>query len=645
MVRMLAAAVLGAALLVWLVVGSLTDRNVQNAVARDGLDKALHWGVYIASHIPDIETIFATGMTTQAQRDAIVGMREMGDVFRFALYNTDGRIVVLSDEDFDMSHMGVGARIDPEPMHVLTTGSPIVEVFDGSDTPERPTVFAEAYVPVINVYGQTIGIAHVYVDATRTVAYFSDSFESFGLLVSVLSAVLFMVPAAGFGFQKIRAERSRSEAEYLSKFDALTGLLNRNEFTQRCNAALEECRLGAVLFLDVDNFKSINDTYGHAIGDAYLEQIAKCLSGDAQTGDFVARFGGDEFVMAIRDRDQSAVSCRVRRILESCAAPLCVGESKIAGSTSIGIAMVPEGGTLEEAMLQADAALYHAKAAGRNQYALYGNDMGDAIRRRNRLERRLKDALKHEQFTIEYQPLVEGGNFDVIGYEALLRLKDIDGTPVSPMEFIPLAEEIGAIEEIGAWVLKEATRTVAQLPGTPKVAVNLSVAQFRSGKLCDTVLEVLAAAGLPANRLELEITESLLLDETSEIAHQIDRLQEIGVTIAMDDFGTGFSSLGYLWKYGFDRIKIDRSFVSGLDSDTERSLKIVETVILLGKRLGMQVTAEGVETQQQSDLLAELGCDVLQGFHFGRPSALIASAAHSPEARSSDPPAPLISVG
>lgn len=622
MFRRIAVIIIVVSTTVWLLVSLLAEASVQKAVSRDAVDKALHWGSYMSSNISGLEDLIATGKPTDQQRHHIRELRQLGDVFRFKLFDAKGRLVLISDESFISNPQGVASAFDPEPLEVLRTGVKSVDVFDGTNKPDRPDLYAEAYIPLTDRDGRIYGVVEVYVNETNTQAYFAESFKNFGLIISAISALLFLVPAAAFGVQRQLAERSRSEADYLARFDMLTGLLNRTEFTRRSEALIARGELTALLFLDADKFKAINDTHGHAAGDSYLEHIGRTLSSSTDPDDLVCRFGGDEFVIALSNATHDQVTRRVRTLLGLCARPLEVGGRSLTCSVSIGVSFLDKATGLEQATAQADAALYHAKAAGRNQYAFYGEDMGEEIRRRNRLESRIREAAERNEFTLEFQPLVAATGHDLIGFEALMRLELADGTPIPPSEFIPLAEEIGVIDEIGEWALLEAMQKVAQHPGTPKVAINLSAAQFRSGQLPHLVSAALLAADFPPERLELEITETLLLDDSAGVALQIDALHEMGVCIAMDDFGTGFSSLGYLWKFGFDRIKIDQSFVAGLNDNPERSLEIIESVILLGKRLGMQVTAEGVETQEQSELLSRLGCDVLQGYFFGRPAVL-----------------------
>lgn len=598
------------------------QRSVTVATERDAIDKALHWAWYLSIRLPDLEGLIESGTLTEDQQQVIRQVRELGDVFRFKLFNAQGQLVLLSDDTFISAPKGIATEVDPEPATVAETGETIVGVHDGTQKPDRPDLYAEAYTPLFGSDGAIVGVVEVYVDETHTAAHFRESFSNVAWMVALLCAVVFVVPAIGLSIQRERAQNSRAEAAFLATYDPLTGLLNRSEFTLKADAMLAEGTLSAFLFLDADRFKQINDKYGHAAGDQFLQKVAMNLKSCLNHGDLVGRFGGDEFVIGLRNANDAAVTTTVQKILKLAAEPMTFGKKTITGSVTIGVAFPRAGDDLDHLVGDADAALYSAKSAGRNQFAVYGPDMGAELRRRNRLETIIRDAVDTQGFRIEYQPLVDAVGRNIIGYEALLRLRDDAGRPIPPDEFIPLAETMGLMDEIGTWVLQEATRNIAALPGAPKVSVNLSVMQFRGDALPKIVREALDKSGLPAERLELEITESLLLEDTTRIALLIDALREMGVKIAMDDFGTGFSSLGYLWQFGFDRIKIDRSFVLGLENSPEKSKEIIETVVLLGKRLGMQVTAEGVETVGHCDLLSKLGCDVLQGFYFGRPAAL-----------------------
>lgn len=602
------------------VVGLSINSAVERVVMRDASDKAEHWGDYAVERIPGIEELVQTGTPTDEQRDVIRKIRAVGDIFRFKLFDANGRLSLISDDTHIMDPAGVTADEDPEPKQVAQTGRPIIEVYDGSQKPDRPDLYAEAYVPLTAADGTVLGVVEVYVDQTATRAYFLASFRTFGIMLIAFTSLVFVVPGAAFLLQRFLARKSQQTAEFLARFDPLTGVLNRRAFMDQAKNLIVDQGKAVVCYLDLDRFKQINDKYGHAAGDAFLAHVSQVLRLNCRSDDLLARFGGDEFVIVFQNIDIQSVIQKVRIILLECAKEVVIGDTRLTGSISIGLAERNAGESLDQTLSNADAALYHVKAAGRNDFAVYGCEMGEELRRRHKREARLREAAKNCDFEIHYQPLVSDMGGTVIGHEALLRLKDDDGQPISPVVFIPLAEELGLIDTIGKWTIETATRTMAASASDRMLAINLSTIQFRSGELVGIVKHALQASGFPAHQLELEITESLLLEDSPHVAMQIDTLKEMGVAIAMDDFGTGFSSLSYLWKYGFDRLKIDQSFVAALDDHPVRSREIIETVVLLGTKLGMKITAEGVENARQAELLSSLGCDVLQGHHFGMAS-------------------------
>jgi diguanylate cyclase (GGDEF)-like protein len=401
----------------------------------------------------------------------------------------------------------------------------------------------------------------------------------------------------------------------------MTGLLNRSTFNDRLEAQLQEHddRPLAVAFLDVDAFKAINDTYGHEAGDEFLKHVARCLTGLAGPDDLVARPGGDEFTVALVGRSAEEAVHYVEQVMQAVHQPIIIRGKTIAGRLSAGIYMVEQGATLADAMHKADLALYQAKTEGRNTYRQFSAAMEAAMLERRALEQLVREATATKSFELHFQPLLHADTKACAGFEALLRLPDGKGGLVSPGEFIPVAESIGLINEIGAWVIEEATRIAASWPKHLFVAVNLSVRQFADGRLIEHVEKALAASGLAAHQLELEVTESMLIDNPERVGSQLRQLRALGISIAMDDFGTGYSSLGYLWQIGFDKLKIDRSFIAALDARDPRAIEIVDTIIMLGHKLDMTVTAEGIETDYHASVLAELACDHFQGYLYGRP--------------------------
>ena len=295
-------------------------------------------------------------------------------------------------------------------------------------------------------------------------------------------------------------------------------------------------------------------------------------------------------------------------------------DHRIAGRISAGVHMLSGAATsVEDALHYADVALYQAKVDGKNTARLFSEEMEVRTRARREMEQLVREATGKDRFELHYQPLVEVRTRRCLGFEALLRLKDHNGLYVPPTTFIPVAEAIGLVEDIGQWVIEEATQTAALWPAEMLVSINLSVRQFASERLADVVHAALVKSGLAPGRLELEVTESLLMENTELVARQLAAIKASGVSLAMDDFGTGYSSLSYLWQFGFDKLKIDRSFVTALDADEGKAKDILDTIIALAHRLGMRVTAEGIETSHQAGIIAALNCDQFQGYLFGKP--------------------------
>ena len=417
--------------------------------------------------------------------------------------------------------------------------------------------------------------------------------------------------------------RTQERLSHMAWHDALTGLANRVMFRDHLQQILPGLRAGrslAVLSLDLDGFKNVNDTMGHPAGDELLRLVAQRLRENTRGTDMVARLGGDEFAIAQVDVEQPLqVNALSERLIAVMRLPFELNGQSVEIGTSIGAVIADPGvSSSDELLRSADIALYKAKADGRGVCRFFEPGMDAAIAQRRRLEADLRLALTEEQFEVYYQPLIETRGQSLIGFEALIRWHHPDRGLVPPVEFIPVAEETGLIKAIGAWVLARACAEAVTWPAHIKIAVNLSPVQFGSGNLAEEVAHALSASGLAAHRLELEITESVLLQDTDVTLGILHRLRDLGVRTSMDDFGTGYSSLSYLRRFPFDKIKIDRSFVQNLDQGNG-SIEIIRAVVGLGKALGMDVLAEGVETQQQLKILTHEGCDELQGYLFSKP--------------------------
>jgi len=425
--------------------------------------------------------------------------------------------------------------------------------------------------------------------------------------------------------------RKHAEAQisHAATHDALTGLANRAALLERMNAALAHMgeQPGGVLtvhILDLDGFKQVNDTLGHAAGDNLLKELASRLKSSLGETDMVARLGGDEFAIiqiATGDQREAAIELAVKT-LELVATPLQLEAQEVSVGTSIGIALAPANGSdAAELLKKADLALYRVKSEGRNSFSFFDEDLSAKAITRLQLVNDMRVALSRNEFELHYQPLFDTRTSRPCGMEALVRWRHPVAGLLYPDSFIGIAEETGLMEPLGQWILQRACADAACWPEDIKVAVNLSAGQFRTGTLFDVILCALVESGLPPERLELEITESLLLQDKESNVRVIQQLKNIGITIALDDFGTGYASLSYLLSFPFDKIKIDKSFTQGLLTRTD-CMAVVASILTLARGLDIAVTAEGVETNPQFEQLRAQGVDYVQGYLLGRPRPL-----------------------
>jgi diguanylate cyclase (GGDEF)-like protein len=422
-----------------------------------------------------------------------------------------------------------------------------------------------------------------------------------------------------------RRRKAEQHIQYLAHHDALTGIANRNSFTKQLDKEIEAAvaaseRL-AVLCLDLDRFKEVNDLFGHAAGDAMLQTVATCVGGILEADQMLARLGGDEFAIIIPRISGPAVAGRIaENILEALRTH---NESATTGallSSSIGIAVCPHDGTDRQSLLKhADTALYRAKADGRATYRFFEASMGEEVRDRRLLEHDLRHAIGRQELSLMYQPQNDIKTGIIIGFEALLRWQHQTRGNVPPSVFIPIAEESGAILQIGEWVLRTACHEAATWTQPLSVAVNVSAVQLHNAGFPQLVHEVLFRTGLKPHRLELEITETSLIRDLNRALSTLRQLKTLGVRIAMDDFGTGYSSLSNLRAFPFDKIKIDGSFIKSVNTNSQAAT-IVRAVLCLGRGLGLPVLAEGVETPGELKFLVDEHCDEAQGYHLGRPA-------------------------
>ena len=441
------------------------------------------------------------------------------------------------------------------------------------------------------------------------------------MIVGLIVALLMLRVRRG----AMELQASEAQAQHLAFHDTLTGLPNRALFDDRLERALAEVRRNpkrqlALLYLDLDRFKQVNDSMGHPAGDELIRELGRRLAKLVREVDTVARIGGDEFaiiqtgVSSIEDTQALG-----RRIIESVGTAFDIIGNQVFVGVTIGVATAPADALDRiELTRKADIALYHAKAAGRGRYAVFANAMDITLRNRRAIERDLREALQAgDQLKIHYQPLYDAQSGDITGVEALVRWQHPRDGAKSPAVFIPIAEESGLIEPLGEWILAEVCAAAARWP-IPKVAVNISGVQLRNPQFARRVLDIIQRTGMQPERLELEITETALMESPDQCAPNIRTLRAVGVRIALDDFGTGYSSLSHLRQFEVDRVKIDRSFVNGIDNSKDSSA-IIQAIVDLAQATGLKVTAEGVETQAQSDFLSSTGCNELQGFLLSRP--------------------------
>src|SRR5450631_1460324 len=560
----------------WAAVKSATD----HLLYLNATSTASSWARYLAENVADLEQIAAGEQPSTTSMSFFKEARRGGQVFRYEIFNRQGYSQLASDQDkiapVEISEFSIDAA------HSIAGAQPVVAVKEGN-SPNLPSFYAQAYVPIF-VDRRPIAIVAAYVDQTD---------------------------------RHIR---------FLAYHDALTGLANRTQLIEKLQAALAVSASGgggfAVHFIDLDRFKEVNDTLGHDGGDFLLKTVAERLRAETRPDDVVARLGGDEFVVIQSGADgRDEAGAFANRLISALRPPIDFNEHELTATISIGSALAPEDGDDPERLLKcADLALYEAKASGRDCVRFFLPEMDGALQARIDLERTLRHAVLHERFVLHYQPVFEAKARDQLrGLEALLRLPREDGTRIPPMAFIPVAEDMRLIGEIGIWVLREACRTAATWPDHLTIAVNLSAAQFELGSVSAIVAAALAETGLAPARLELEITETLLLGNSEMILNELRTIKAMGVAIAMDDFATGYSSLSYLWRFPFDKIKIDRSFMQGFDASGQDARAVVKTIIALGRELDMLVTVEGVETEQQSVFLSGTDADLVQGFFFSKP--------------------------
>jgi diguanylate cyclase (GGDEF)-like protein len=416
---------------------------------------------------------------------------------------------------------------------------------------------------------------------------------------------------------------SEAHAKKMARHDLLSGLPNRFLFNELINTEIARCSRKntqfALFYLDLDRFKETNDTFGHDAGDRLLKAVTERITKVLRCGDPLARIGGDEFaILQTQVRDPRDCVMLANRILDAMAAPFDLGEQQVFAGVSIGIALYPQNANERQALMRlADFALYRAKHEGRNRFAFFEAKMGEQLRLRKTVEDELQAAITDSELRLLYQPIVSTEDQKMVGVEALVRWHHPTQGLLSPDSFIALAEERGLILPLGEWVLRKACTDALRWPSL-RIAINVSPVQFRHKDFVASIERILEETGIEPQRLELELTEGVIVTDADLAEKSIMDLRATGIKMALDDFGTGYSSLIYLRRFAFDKIKIDRSFLLSLEPTGEGAI-IVESIVHLGRALGLTVTAEGIETEEQVDFLKKIGCDELQGYYFSVP--------------------------
>lgn len=596
-------------------------QQTKQLLRADAESTAHGWAEYLVRNLSDLRPIMEGEMPTAESVIFFEQSKKVGNVYQFRIFDRDGRLRVVSNQIGRISTYTTSFEDEfPGKLKRILQGNNSISSRPG--VVGEPTFLAKAHIPIRDG-GDVIGLLEVSVDQSNKQGLFYGVFQKAASTLGIVLAFAFGIPTFAFWYRTRQKEEAEAHIHFLAHHDALTRLANRESFLATLDRhVLDDPKTpgSALHFLDLDHFKSINDTLGHDTGDAVLKEAARRLRNAVGKEGVAARMGGDEFVVLQHPlagkTDAEALAEKIVKVLSE---PYELGGQVLHVGTSIGIALGGQDGTESERLLKcADLALYAAKAAGRSTFRFFDASMDDELQRRRRIEAQIRNALTSGGLLLHYQPLMDLRTGRIDGFEALVRMMGEDGKLVPPGDFIPVAEDTGLISDIGRFVVNEACRAAASWPGEVSISVNLSPAEFRSGRAIGIVKEALDASGLDPSRLEIEVTEGLLLRNTDTTKRLIHELKAMGASLALDDFGTGYSSFNYLWDFPFDKLKIDRSFVQALGTKANAS-DIVRTLVVLGHTLHLKVTAEGIETAAESAALTAMGCDVGQGYFYSRP--------------------------
>ena len=631
--------------LVWGVWSAVQDTANQR-LGVESERAAAAWAGQLATTVPDIHLALAGDPPSPTAQDRLHALRAAQGLLRLRLYDLHGSLQWVSDsaakpgpsapqlQDNDAASAALARQ--------AALGLRVPALLRRNNPPPGPTATAQNFVP-LRQGSTTVGVMEVVSDQSDMAAAAAHAGRMAGLATALAIALAVALAACAVAaLVRHRTGHARSaldRAAFLTEHDVLTGALNHRDFSRRVEQACRHAATGAgrhtglaVICIDLDGFCDINIRHGHQVGDELLRRTGERLQSVLRGADLLARLAGDRFaVLQHGTADSTSVSALVQRIVQCLAQPHDLpGAGGLGGvsdavvvSAGVGAALHGVDGDDADTLLHhAELALLRAKASGRGAWSFYDASLDRRLQERRALANDLRQAIAQGWLRLHFQPLYRAAGGALIGYEALARWTHPTRGAVPPMEFIPVAEETGQIQALGRWVLDAACAEAATWPAPLSVAVNLSAAQFRTGPDSQAIVAEVRAAlqrsGLAPQRLELEITESLLMNHTDQVLSTLHALHALGARIAMDDFGTGYSSLAYLWRFPFDKLKIDRAFTQGLGSDP-RVAVIVRSIVTMAHSLSIRVNAEGVETAEQRDALCLHGCDELQGYLLGRP--------------------------
>jgi len=578
------------------------------------------WANYIVSNVPDLSEI-AQGETPST--DSVIFFeqaRQVGRVYDFSIYDPDGRLILKSEElgrTHTFNYNIFSAR--PEFLPAREKRQRLIFVNERSGT-VGPEIFADALVP-IGTQGNLDGWLEIKVDQTDRQRLFMSSMTSLALIIG---AILAAGPALGFWYRTRQKQLAERQLNYLSHFDMATGLLNRGAWLERLGGLLagrsEGAPRAAVFQIDLNGFKLATDNFGPTAGDTFLKDMAARIVEEPFSQATVARVNSGQFAAFLpRVADTIDAAHMARKFVEVLSKPVEWEDHVLNSPVSVGVALIPDDGSdASRLWTAASIALEEAIEAGRNCYRFFAAETERQTQKQRDLEQTIAEAYERGYFELHYQPIIELKTKKLRGFEALIRLNHPEKGMISPADFIPVAEKTGDIQKIGAWCLEEACHTASFWPSDLTVSVNLSPLQFNSGQLISVLRRALDASNFPSYRLELEVTEGLLLGNVEVVKEQLSVLRDMGIAVSLDDFGTGYSSLSYLWQFPFSKIKIDQSFIRAIEA-TPAAPGILKTIISLGRYLSVPMTAEGVETAEQARFLERAGCQLAQGYLFSRP--------------------------